>query len=162
MTVTPVFLSLGSNLGDREANLRAAIKKLSAAGVQIKRESSRFETAPQYVTDQPWFLNCAVEAETEHTALQVLAGIGRIERELGRAREIPKGPRTVDIDILLFGVEVISTPELTVPHPQMLERRFVLEPLLEIAPDLRYPGTDELIRDFLQRVQHQDVRRVLP
>jgi 2-amino-4-hydroxy-6-hydroxymethyldihydropteridine diphosphokinase len=165
MPLKRVFLSLGSNLGDRQANLDNALKALEAAGIRIVQKSSLYETEPQELKTQPWFLNIAVECETKLFPLQLLSATQRIERDLGRergARAIPKGPRLIDIDILLFGQAIIETPRLTVPHPRMLERRFVLEPLIEISPALRNPVKGGLYKDGLSKVRGQIVRRYSP
>lgn len=157
-----IYLSLGSNLGDREGNLRAAIALLGAAGVHVLRVSSVYETEPLEVRDQPWFLNLVVEAETELFPKQLLARIQKIELELGRARVRPKGPRTIDIDILLYGESLIETGELTVPHPRLAERRFVLEPLAELAPELRHPASRRTVRELLAATAGQTVRKFTP
>ena len=143
------YLSLGSNLGDRRANLRNAIGKLLNVG-QIVAVSSFYETEPVEFTDQPWFLNCAVALQTNLSAEDFLPEIMAIEREMGRQRTQPKGPRTVDIDILLFGKAVLGSAKLTIPHPAMHQRRFVLEPLAEIAPDIQHPVLKKSIREMLQ------------
>jgi 2-amino-4-hydroxy-6-hydroxymethyldihydropteridine diphosphokinase len=156
-----VYLSLGSNLGDRERNLREAIRMLGEAGVHAQRVSSLYETEPVGVRDQPWFLNLVVEAETELFPRQLLARIHRIEFALGRKRVRPQGPRTADIDILLYGDSVIETEELTVPHPRLEERRFVLEPLAELAPELRHPVSRRTIRELLAGTAGQAVRKLL-
>ena len=140
-----VYLSLGSNLGDRQANLRNAIGSLLELG-NVVEVSSYYETEPVGFTDQPWFLNCAVAVRTELIPREFLAGIQAIEKSMGRQRTQPKGPRTIDIDILLFGAQTINTPALTVPHPAMAERRFVLEPLAEIAPDVMHPKLRKTVR----------------
>jgi 2-amino-4-hydroxy-6-hydroxymethyldihydropteridine diphosphokinase len=155
-----VYLSLGSNVGDRTRNLRAAIDELTLAGVAVRRVSSTYETAPLDLTDQPMFLNLVVEAETALMPRQLLARTARIERSLGRKRTVAKGPRTIDIDILLYGSSVINTIDLTVPHPRLAARRFVLEPLAEIAPDLRHPVTRRTAREMLADVAGQKVRRL--
>jgi 2-amino-4-hydroxy-6-hydroxymethyldihydropteridine diphosphokinase len=142
-----VYLSLGSNIGDREANLLAAIARLDPL-----RVSPIYETEPVDVTDQPWFLNVVIELETGLFPRQFLAQTQRIERELGRVRAAPKGPRTIDIDILLFGDVVMRTTELTIPHPRMAERRFVLQPLADMAPELRHPVTHQTVRAMLARL----------
>jgi 2-amino-4-hydroxy-6-hydroxymethyldihydropteridine diphosphokinase len=142
-----VYLSLGSNLGDREANLRAAIERLGEIG-EVKAVSSFYETEPVEVTAQPWFLNCAVKFDTEKMPRQLIAAILAIEQSMGRQRKQQKGPRTIDIDILFFGSSIIEIPSLTVPHPHLHERRFVLEPLAEIAPDLRHPIFKRTIREL--------------
>lgn len=153
------FLSLGSNLGDREAHLLEALDRLEAAGVHILRRSSIYETEPQDLPHQPWFLNMVVEVETELFPRLLLARAQAIELGMGRRREVSKGPRPVDIDILLFGNFIIGTRELEVPHPRMSERRFVLEPLAELAPDLRQPATGKTVREMLANVQAQIVKR---
>jgi 2-amino-4-hydroxy-6-hydroxymethyldihydropteridine diphosphokinase len=142
-----VYLSLGSNLGDREANLRTAIEKLKEIGNPVA-VSSFYETEPVEVQSQPWFLNCAVKFDTEKMPRQLMSAILALEQEMGRQRKQQKGPRTIDIDILLFGSSVIGIPLLTVPHPRMHERRFVLEPLAEIAPDARHPVFKRTIREL--------------
>ena len=144
-----VYLSLGSNLGDRAANLRTAIGRLCELG-NLVAVSSFYETEPEEVTDQPWFLNCAVGLKTELMPRQFLSKLLKIERQMGRRRLRPKGPRTIDIDILLFGNSIVHTPQLDVPHPAMHQRRFVLQPLADIAPDVRHPGFQRKIRELLE------------
>ncbi len=143
-----VYLSLGSNLGNREANLRAAIEELSQLGEMVA-VSSFYETEPVDFTSQPWFLNCAVQIRTELMPELFLSKIQMIEQQMGRRRIQPKGPRNIDIDILLFGDLVIGTPELQIPHPAMQQRRFVLEPLAEIAPEVRHPVLMKTVRELL-------------
>lgn len=158
-----VYLSLGSNLGDREANLRRAITRLEDEHVHLIQQSSWYETEPQEMTDQPWFLNFVAVCETRCFPLQLLTILQGIERELGRAPKrggVRGGPRLIDIDILLFGSVSMELPQLTLPHPRMLQRRFVLEPLVEIAPDLRHPGTGELYRAVLPTLTGQQVKKV--
>ncbi len=141
------YLSLGSNIGDRAANLRGAIARLSELG-EVTAVSSFYETEPVDFLAQPWFLNCAVALETDKMPRQFLGALLRIEQEMGRKRVQPKGPRVIDLDILLFGSSVVETAQLTIPHPAMHERRFVLEPLAEIAPDLRHPIFKRTIREL--------------
>ncbi len=133
-----VYLSLGSNVGDREAQLQSAVARLAEIG-RVMAVSSFYETEPVEFTHQPWFLNCAVALETGQTPQQLMASILRIEQEMGRRRAQKKGPRTIDIDILLFDDTVLDSSEVTIPHPALHERRFVLEPLAEIAPELLHP-----------------------
>lgn len=142
-----VYLSLGSNLGDRAGNLNAAIDRLRSLG-EVVTVSSFYETEPVEFTAQPWFLNCAVEMNTEKTPQQILASILEIEQQLGRQRGQKNGPRTIDLDILLFGNSIIEDRGLTIPHPAMHERRFVLEPLAEIAPDAQHPVFKQTIREL--------------
>ena len=149
--VKRVYLSLGSNVGDRADHLNAAIASLGTLG-KVMAVSSFYETEPVEFTAQPWFLNCAVALDTELMPRQLLAAMLDIEKEMGRRRVQKKGPRTLDIDILLFGNSIVKTKGLTIPHPAMHERRFVLEPLAEIAPEARHPvlkRTARQLRDAL-------------
>lgn len=145
-----VYLSLGANLGNREGNLRAAIGELPAAGVRVERVSSLYETEPVDYREQPWFLNCVVEGETEVPAEELLRRLREIEVRMGSKKEFAKGPRLLDIDILLYGDERIGTEDLQVPHPRMLQRKFVLAPLAEIAPELRHPSWAADVRELLR------------
>src|SRR5205807_4531912 len=133
-----VYLSLGSNIGDRAANLQSAFEEMSRFG-KVAAVSSFYETEPVEFTKQPLFLNCAVSLDTERTPGQLLRALLEIERTMGRLRTQQKGPRKIDIDILLFGDYSVNTSTMTIPHPAMHERRFVLESLDEIAPDERPP-----------------------
>jgi 2-amino-4-hydroxy-6-hydroxymethyldihydropteridine diphosphokinase len=148
VTATRVFVGLGSNLGDRELNLRRALVRLEQLG--SVRVSSFRETDPVGVTDQPKFLNAAAELATELPPREVLERLLEIERELGRDRATERrwGPRVIDLDLLLFGEEAIDEPGLTVPHPRLADRRFVLEPLCELNEDLALPDGTR-IRDLL-------------
>jgi len=154
------YLSLGSNQGDRAALLKDAVARLEAPGrVRVTKQSSLYETAPIGVTDQPWFLNLVVEVETDLDPQALLDLALAVERGLGRVRTQRWGPRTVDIDILLYDTVQMDTPTLAIPHPEMTRRRFVLEPLLEIAPDARLPG-GRRVAEFLAGVRDQEVRKV--
>lgn len=138
--MTTAYISLGSNLSDRAQNLRDAIAKLRAHG-EVTNTSSFYETAPVEVTAQPHFINAVVELQTSESPHQLLQSLLAIEKSLGRDRATspPKGPRIIDLDIILFGNQIIHDEHLTIPHPAMHQRRFVLEPLAEIAPDAIHP-----------------------
>jgi 2-amino-4-hydroxy-6-hydroxymethyldihydropteridine diphosphokinase len=133
-----VYISLGSNLGDRDANLRDAISRLGSVGT-VTQVSSFYETEPVEVRDQPWFLNCVIALHTEKMPRQLMSALLDIERVMGRRRLQPKGPRLIDLDILLFGQSIIDIAGVTIPHPALHQRRFVLEPLAEIAPSILHP-----------------------
>jgi len=149
--MTTSYLSLGSNLGDRAANLRTAISALPSANFAVRKVSSFYETEPVDYLDQPWFLNCVVEGETDLPPVELLQALRAIEARLGSKKAIAKGPRLLDIDILLFGDLKLETLELQIPHPRMLDRRFVLTPLAEIAPELRLAQWDGTVTDLLAR-----------
>lgn len=157
---TAIFLSLGANLGDRAANMRAAVAALLAAGLHVEKISSFYETEPRDYLDQPWFLNCAVAGQSTVEPLTLLRALRKIEAQLGSEKAFAKGPRLLDIDILLYGDQTIDTTELQVPHPRMLERKFVLVPLAEIAPDVTHPAWNGLtVQDWLLRTSDRsDVR----
>jgi 2-amino-4-hydroxy-6-hydroxymethyldihydropteridine diphosphokinase len=141
--VVRAFVGLGSNLGDREATLRAAVDRLSALPhTRVVRVSSIRQTKPVGYVDQPRFLNGAVELETQLSARRLLDALLEVEQALGRDRSSvpPQGPRTLDLDLLLYGDERIAEPGLDVPHPRLHERAFVLEPLAELDPGLEVPG----------------------
>jgi 2-amino-4-hydroxy-6-hydroxymethyldihydropteridine diphosphokinase len=158
--VPTAYLSLGSNLGDRAANLRMAVEHLAAIG-KVTAVSSFYETEPVEVTDQPWFLNCAVQLETDLAPADLMAGLLEMERSMGRRRDRKKGPRLIDLDILLYGSLALKEKGLTIPHPAMHERRFVLEPLAEIAPEVRHPLFVKSIRELVEGVSGQVVRKLV-
>jgi 2-amino-4-hydroxy-6-hydroxymethyldihydropteridine diphosphokinase len=159
MSAKTVYLSLGANVGDRAAALQRAIEELSAPDFRITAVSSVYETEPQGFTAQPWFLNAVVQATTDSYPMVLLHRIQAIERRMGRRRTVPKGPRAIDIDILLFGNFVVETAELRIPHPGLVERRFVLEPLCELAPELRHPENRRTMRELLAGVAGQRVKK---
>jgi 2-amino-4-hydroxy-6-hydroxymethyldihydropteridine diphosphokinase len=140
--VTRAYLGLGANLGDREQTLRRAVELLGEVpGVEVVTVSELRETDPVGVVDQPRFLNGVAETETDLTPRELLETLLRVERDLGRVRGgVRWGPRTVDLDLLVFGDEEVDEPGLHVPHPRLHERRFVLEPLAELDPHLVIPG----------------------
>ena len=140
MTPPPaVFVALGTNLGDRERNLALGVLGLQERGLTITARSSVYETAPVGGPAQGAYLNAVVQADTDLDAAGVLASCLDVERSVGRERSVPNAPRTLDLDLLLYGSLVVRTEGLTVPHPRLHERRFVLAPLLEIAPDAVHP-----------------------
>jgi 2-amino-4-hydroxy-6-hydroxymethyldihydropteridine diphosphokinase len=164
MPAKTTYLSLGSNMGERQQNLERALTLLELAGIRIVHRSSIYETEPQDVASQPWFLNIVVECETRFFPLQLLTTVLGIEREMGRKRgavTLRGGPRLIDIDVLLYGNATIETSRLVVPHPRMMERRFVLEPLLEIAPGLRHPATKEPFNKYLSGTKTQKLKLML-
>ena len=152
------YLSLGSNIGDREAQLRQAVTQLGALG-RMAALSSIYETEPVEFTEQAWFLNCALALETAKTSQELMAEILRIEEQMGRRRVQNKGPRSIDIDILLFNDEIIASKALTIPHPAMHQRRFVLEPLAEISPDVMHPVLKKTIRELLDALPEGQLTR---
>lgn len=157
-----VYLSLGSNVGDREEQLRHAQARLGAIG-RVVAMSSFYETEPVEFTQQPWFLNCAGALETSMTPQQLIAAILHIEEEMGRRRLQNKGPRSIDIDILLFDGAVVDATDLTIPHPALHQRRFVLEPLAEIAPEVFHPVLKKTVRELLDELPPgQAVRKLEP
>ena len=157
------FLSLGSNVGDRAAHIEQALALLEESGVRLLRRSSFYETEPVGMPAQRWFVNCVIEVETELMPLALLRLLKRIERQLGRSGTSGPAPaaRRIDIDILIFGSSRVRMPELVIPHPRLPERRFVLEPLRELAPDWRHPLTRLTPGEMLgQLADRSAVRRI--
>lgn len=155
-----VYLALGGNMGDREGNLQEAIERLHGKDLEVTRISPVYETEPVGLRAQPWFLNLVLEAKTSLFPRQLLNRVQHVEREMGRVRRVKNGPRTIDIDILLYERFVIGTPELVVPHPRLHERRFVLQPLADLAPELRHPVTKRSVREMLGALSGQSVKQV--
>lgn len=145
-----IFLSLGSNLGDRRANLQRALEKLREKEVTIVGRSTFYQTEPLDLLEQPHFLNLVCEVQTTLQPERLLELCLQVETELGRRRELPRGPRTIDIDLLFYGNEVLQTSRLTLPHPRLYQRNFVLVPLQEMAPDFRDPASGKTVRQLRQ------------
>jgi 2-amino-4-hydroxy-6-hydroxymethyldihydropteridine diphosphokinase len=161
MSETVVFLCLGSNVGDRGDLIAGGIAELERSGVSVDTRSSVYETEPVGIEDQPWFLNQVIRGTTRLAPFELLEACRRIESLFGREpTEVRFGPRTLDIDVLLYGDRVITDDRLMVPHPRMHERRFVLVPLVEIAPRLVDPRDGREFAGILERLD--EGRKVLP
>ncbi len=145
-----VYLALGSNLGERELHLKSAISGLCSHDVKIIRCASIYSTEPKEVLSQPWFLNTAVEGNTSLDPAALLRACIAVEETNSRKRTISKGPRTLDIDIIFYGNEIVRKPGLVIPHPHFFKRRFVLEPLAEIAADFVDPRSHKTVRQLLE------------
>ena len=155
-----IYLSLGSNLGDRAKNLERAIESLSEFGMRILRRSSIYETEPVDFLAQPLFLNCVVEAETSLAPRQLLEELQAIERKLGSKKLVPRGPRIIDLDVLFYESNVIQEARMQIPHPRLAERRFVLVPLAELAPELRHPVLRKTAAELLAATQDGSAVRI--
>lgn len=155
-----VYLGLGSNLGNREGTLQSALQTLEGADLQFVRASGLYETEPIGLREQPWFMNLVAEFRTNLFPRQLLHRIQRVELALGRRRMLLNGPRTIDIDILLYGNSVVKMEALEIPHPRFRDRRFVLEPLAELNAGLRDPVSGLTVAELLQRLEGQAVRRL--
>ena len=156
MTQT-IYLSLGSNLGDRVGNLRAALTALEGVA-EIEKVSSLYETEPVGVVDQPAFLNLAVRGSTQLSPGELLEALKRIERDVGRVPSFRWGPRVVDVDILMYGDLVVDSPDLTIPHKEMMNRAFVLVPLAEIAPESVHPRAGQAVEELRKAIDDSGVR----
>jgi 2-amino-4-hydroxy-6-hydroxymethyldihydropteridine diphosphokinase len=153
-----IFLGIGSNLGDRRQNLEDAKRLLS---IQILSSSSLYETEPVGYLDQPWFVNAVIQVEVALTSRELLNRIQQIEQLMGRKRDIPKGPRTIDIDILFYNDLILNESDLIIPHPAVPERKFVLKPMDEIAAQFKHPVLHKTIHQLLAECpDHSIVRKV--
>jgi 2-amino-4-hydroxy-6-hydroxymethyldihydropteridine diphosphokinase len=160
-----VYIALGSNLGSREDYLRSGVRGLISRRVDVTRTASLYSTEPREVLDQPWFLNTALEADTNLRPDELLSACLEIEKENHRVRDAAasKAPRTLDLDIIFYGSQIIRTPALTVPHPSFSARRFVLVPLVEIAPEFVDPDSGKTITRLLENCSdHAEVRWIGP
>jgi 2-amino-4-hydroxy-6-hydroxymethyldihydropteridine diphosphokinase len=158
--VTVAYVGLGANLGDPRRQLEQALRELDELpDTRVRASSSFYRSAPVGYTDQPDFVNAVAELETRLSAKRLLAGLQAIEGRHGRSRSFANAPRTLDLDLLLFGDERLAAPGLSVPHPRMHERAFVLMPLVEIAPDAAIPGQG-MARDLLERCRSQAVQKI--
>ena len=154
------YLSLGSNIGDRAHNITHALEQLASHGVTVVKQSPLYETEPVELREQDWFLNSVVEVETNLRPQELMQVLLNIERSMGRERTVPKGPRIIDVDILMFGSESVHESHLEIPHPRMADRRFVLVPLAEIAPETVHPVTKKTVQRLLEDTpDHSEVRR---
>jgi len=160
--MTLVYLALGSNVGNREENLREAERRLRRLAITVKHASSIYETAPVDYLEQPWFLNSVLEAQTALPPQELLRRMREIEAAMGGPKPFAKGPRLIDLDILLYGDETIASRDLQIPHPRMLERRFVLVPLAEIAPTYRHPSWPDSVAELLQKTPDRSEVRKCP
>jgi 2-amino-4-hydroxy-6-hydroxymethyldihydropteridine diphosphokinase len=159
--VAPIktYLSAGSNLGNPKANLEFSLNELENAGTVLQK-SMYFETEPVGFTKQPWFLNLAIEFETRLTPIELLHLCLNIENSRARKRSFPNAPRTLDLDILFYGNAIIRQSNLIIPHPRLADRKFVLEPLAQIAPDLIHPVLKKSIRFLLKNCSDTSVVRL--
>lgn len=143
-----VYISIGSNLGDREENCKQALRLLQGSGILIKKQSLMYETEPWGVKDQPKFINMAIEVETDKKPEELLRILKEIEKEVGRKETVKWGPRVIDLDILFYDNLILKTKNLEIPHPLLHERDFVLKPLCEIAPDKKHPVTGKTVKEM--------------
>jgi len=155
------LISLGSNLGEKRGNLAQAVILLENNGIKIMKKSSLYETSPVGFPEQPWFLNQVLEIETEFPPLFLLRVAKRIEKKMGRLPAEAKGPRCIDIDILLAEKMIMKTKELQIPHPELEKRKFVLMPLMEMAPETIHPILHKKIEDLWRECQDSSAVHLL-
>lgn len=142
-----VYLGIGSNIGDKEANITQALRLISKI-CEVKKKSHLYHTEPIGNTEQDWFLNCVVEIETDIDPKHLLSSFKSIERTLGRTKTTKNGPRTIDIDILFYGTRIVKTKNLVIPHPLLQERLFVLQPMMDLNPDFVHPVLQKPIQEL--------------
>jgi 2-amino-4-hydroxy-6-hydroxymethyldihydropteridine diphosphokinase len=157
--MTVVFLSLGSNIGEKEDNIRKALCLISEIG-EVKKTSHLYLTEPVGTIKQDWFLNCAVQIETDKNPQKLLTALKSIERKLGRVKTVKNGPRTIDIDILFYGDRIVKTAHLVIPHPFLQDRLFVLQPMMDLTPSFVHPLLKKSIQDlYTNHPKSQKVQR---
>lgn len=149
-----VYLCIGSNLGDRKANCQKAVDKIKEAGIEIKKLSSMYETKPYGLTDQPDFINMAVEIATEIKPIELLSAFKNIEHKMGRNEGIKWGPRIIDIDIIFYDDIIFESSELKIPHLHLHKRDFVLRPMSEIAPNKKHPLKNKTVTELLEEINN--------
>jgi len=157
--VVTAYIGLGANLGDREASIKEALSELARSDCRLVLVSSIYETAPMGFSDQPDFLNAVAEIETDLEPRELLDVLGRIERRIGREETFKWGPRIIDLDILLYGDQILAEDNLEIPHPEMQHRAFVLTPLAEIAPEVKHPVLGLTAREMSAEIGAEGVRR---
>ncbi len=146
------FIAIGTNLGDRKRNIELAVKKMEANQIAVIKKSPVYSTMPYGYKNQPMFLNCVVEAQTDMSVEELLHTLQKIEKEMGRTKKIHWSPRIIDLDIIFFDSDIINKPDLQIPHPDMQNRDFVLKPLKDIAPDFVHPVLRKTVKELLEQL----------